>query len=176
MNRKSMMMCAALLGCTAMMGATAARAATDQDKTFLSTASQSDFNEIRLSQLAESKASSPEVKKFAEKMVTDHTALEAKMKPFADMWGLTPASSLDAEHQAVYDKLNGLSGSDFDKQYMMAMQMDHQKALDAFKMEESSTTDAKFKKAVAEGEKKVADHKMMADKLGSKIGTSMSGM
>lgn len=177
MNRKTMTMCAAVLGCAAMMSTAAARAeVTDQDKTFLTNASQSDFNEIKLSQLAETKASSPAVKKFAEKMVTDHTALEAKMKPYADAWGLTPASSLDSDHQAVYDKLNGLSGADFDKEYMMAMDMDHGKALDMFKSEESSTTDAKFKKSVAGGEKVVAEHKMMADKLAPKVGATMSGM
>ena len=152
---------------------TSCPAASDQDKTFLSTASQSDYNEIKLGELAESKAGNPEVKKFAMKMVTDHTALEAKMKPYADAWGLTPASTLDAEHQAEYDKLNGLSGADFDKEYMMAMEMDHGKALDVFKMEVSTTMDAKFKKSVAEGEKKVAEHKMMADKLGAKVGASM---
>ncbi len=167
-------MCAAVLGCAAMLSTGAMRAAvTDQDKTFLTNASQSDFNEIKFSQLAESKASSPMVKKFAEKMVTDHNMLSAKMKPYAMAWGLTPASSLDAEHQAEYDKLNGLSGADFDKEYMMAMDMDHGKALDMFKMEVSSTTEAKFKKTVEGGEKVVAEHKAMADKLAPKVGASM---
>ena len=171
------MMCAAVLGCAAMVSAAGARAeVTDQDKTFLTNASQSDFNEIKLSQLAETKASNPMVKKFAEKMVTDHTALSAKMKPYATAWGLTPASSLDADHQAEYDKLNGLSGADFDKEYMTAMDMDHGKALDMFKSEVSSTTDAKFKQTVSGGEKVVASHKMMADKLGPKVGATASGM
>ena len=149
---------------------------TDQDKTFLTSAGQSDFNEIKLSQLAETKASNPQVKAFAEKMVTDHNMLEAKMKPYATAWGLSPATSLDADHQSEYDKLNGLSGADFDKEYMTAMDMDHHKALDMFKMEESSTTDMKFKKSVANGEKVVANHTMMADKLGSQVGATATGM
>ena len=166
MNRNSTKMYATVLGCVSLMTAMGARAAvTDQDKTFLSTASQSDYNEIKLSQLAETKATDPQVKKFAEKMVTDHTALEAKMKPYADAWGLTPATTLDADHQAVYDKLNGLSGADFDKEYMSAMEADHMKAEDLFKMEVSSTTDAKFKKSVEGGEKVVEKHKVMADKI-----------
>ncbi len=166
MNRKIMAMGLSAVTVAALVTVTGARAEiTDQDKTFLSTASQADYNEIKLSQLAETKATSPQVKKFAEKMVSDHTGLEAKMKPYADAWGLTPASSLDADHQAEYDKLNGLSGADFDKEYMSAMEMDHMKAEDLFKMELSSTSDAKFKKSVEDGEKVVEKHKGMADKL-----------
>ena len=144
---------------------TAQTAPTDADKQFLSTAAQSDINEIKISQLAETKASSPQVKAFAKKMVADHNKLEMKMKPFATTWGLTPPTGLDSDHQAIYDKLNGLSGADFDKQYMAAMAEDHHKALDAFTQEASTTTDPKFKAAVTKGKGVVASHSTMADNL-----------
>jgi putative membrane protein len=44
-------------------------------------------NEIKLSQLAEAKATNPAVKAFAQKMVAEHTKMSASMKPFADSWG-----------------------------------------------------------------------------------------
>jgi putative membrane protein len=144
-------------------------AVTDGDKQFLTMAAQSDFNEITLSKLAETKASNPQVKAFAHKMVADHTALEAKMKPFATAWQLTPPTSLDADHQAEYDKLKGLSGSDFDKEYMNAMATDHHKALDAFTSEGDTTTDAKFKATVMSGKSVVAAHTSMADDLKAKL-------
>ena len=53
-------------------------------------ASQSDQNEIALSNLANQKATNPAVKAFAEKMVDEHTKMTASMKPFAESWGLTP--------------------------------------------------------------------------------------
>jgi putative membrane protein len=144
-------------------------AANDQDKQFLSMAAQSDMNEIKLSQLAEAKASNSQVKAFAHKMVSDHNMLEAKMKPFATAWGLTAPAGLDSEHQAIYDKLNGLSGADFDKAYMDAMAEDHHKALDAFTKEGDTTQDAKFKAAVIKGKTVVAAHTKMADSLTSKV-------
>lgn len=147
-----------------------ARAQTDQDKIFLTRASQSDFNEIKLSQLAAQNASSPEVKEFANRMVTDHTTLEQQMKPFADQWGLTPASSLDSEHQALYDKLSGVSGKDFDKEYIRAMDKDHHLALSDFQAEHQTTKVPAFKQAVAQGEKVVAQHTKMADHLAGKLG------
>jgi putative membrane protein len=82
---KSLMMlaCLALMSGAFVRPSTALAAASEDDKQFLSMAAQSDMDEIKLSQLAESKASNPQVKAFARKMVADHTMLEAKMKPFA---------------------------------------------------------------------------------------------
>jgi putative membrane protein len=154
----------------ALLTSSLAKAATpDDDKQFLSMAAQSDMNEIKLSQLAETKASSPQVKAFAKKMVADHTKLETQMKPFATKWDLTPPAGLDADHQAIYDRLNGLSGSDFDKAYMTAMAQDHHKALDAFTTEAQSTQDPQFKAAVLKGKTVVAGHTTMADNLQSKM-------
>jgi putative membrane protein len=147
-----------------LLNSSVARAATsDADKQFLSTAAQSDVNEIKLSQLAETKASTPKVKAFATKMVSDHTKLETQMKPFATKWNLTPPAGLDAEHQAVYDRLNALSGSAFDKAYMGAMTDDHRKALDAFTAEAQSTQDPQFKTAVLKGKTVVSSHSAMAN-------------
>ncbi len=165
----------AVLTFSAVSPRVATAAVTDADKTFLTMASQSDQNEIALSQLASEKATDPKVKAFAEKMVSDHKMLSANMKPFADKFGVTPAMGPDSEHQAVLDKLKGLSGTDFDKEYMTAMDTDHHKALDAFKTEKSTTTDGKFKSAVSSGEKVIAEHTKMADKLTGMSG-KMSGM
>jgi putative membrane protein len=157
--------CLMFCGLVATMVPSIAKAATEEDKTFLATAAQSDVNEIKLSQLAEEKATTPAVKSFAQQMVTDHTQMTASMKPFADSWGLTPPASPDAEHQQAYEKLNGLSGADFDKAYMSLMAADHAKALDLFTSEAKSTKDAQFRAAVTKGKTIIAGHKKMADKL-----------
>ncbi len=147
----------------------AAQAATDDDKKFLVTAAQSDVNEIKLSQLAEQKAANPAVKSFAQKMVTEHKKMSASMKPFAESWGLTAPTDLDDDHKDEYKKLSGLSGADFDKEYMDAMVSDHSKALDLFTDEAKDTKDAKFKTAVLKGKTIVAAHKNMAYDLKKKL-------
>ena len=128
---KKMMISAIAIGCT-LIGSAAVYAQSstqDADKTFLTTAAQSDFNEIKFSELAEQKATNPRVKAFAQKMVHDHTQLEADVKPFADKWGVAPVTELDSEHQSKYDSLSSMSGADFDTQYMMDMDADHHKTL-----------------------------------------------
>ena len=149
----------------------------DQDKTFVQNAALSDYTEIQFSQLAVTKATNPKVKAYAQKMITDHQMLEAKMKPGADKLGVTPPTALDSDHQQKYDALNGMSGADFDKTYMMDMDADHHKSLDAFKQEESTTQDAQLKPVVKQGEKVVAQHTTMADKMVTAMGgTPVSGM
>ena len=163
------LMCYAILGCAATFSLVVKAELMDGDKTFLTMAAQSDVNEISLSQLAETKASSPNTRTFAQKMVTDHQMLEAKMKPFADAAGIAPPTDVDSDHQAELSKLNGLSGAAFDKEYMSAMAMDHHKALEAFTSEESTTKDAKFKATVKQGKEIVAHHTKMADEMHAKM-------
>ena len=171
------MMCVVALGCASLAGvAQAQQGPTDQDKQFLTQASQGDYTEITFSKLALQKSQTPAVRQFAQKMITDHQTLEMNMQPYAQQWGLTPATSLDSMHQQKYDQLSSMSGADFDKQYMSDMTTDHQTTLDAFKSEESSTTLPKFKATVKKGEKVVAQHLEMAKKDDAKLGAPANGM
>jgi putative membrane protein len=169
MTNMTKLMCCAMLGCAAMLLPSKARAADDNDKKFLATAAQADVNEIKLSELAEEKATNPAVKAFAKKMVTEHKAMSASMKPFADEWGLTAPAGPDADHQKEWDKLNGMSGKDFDKEYIDQMVSDHATALDLFTSEAKDSKDAKFKAAVIKGKTHVAAHKNMAYDLKKKL-------
>ena len=162
-------MCCAVLGGTAMLISNQAKAQSDDHQQFLATAAQADQNEIALSEVAERKATNPAVKAFAEKMVKEHKEMTESMKPFAEQWGLTPPTGPDSDHQKELDKLNGLSGADFDKEYMDQMVSDHAKALSAFTSEAKDTKDVKFRAAVIKAKTAVAAHKNMAYDLKKKL-------
>ena len=164
----AVMYCAAMVGLLGTVGAKA-QAPSDDDKKFLAFAAQADQDEIAVSQVAEQKASNADVKAFAHKMVTEHKQMTASMKPFATKWGLTPPSGPDADHQKEIDKLNGMSGADFDKRYMSDMVDDHGTALDKFTTEAKDAQDPAFKAAVLKGKDKVAAHKNMAYDLKKKL-------
>jgi putative membrane protein len=95
--------------------------------------------------------------------------MTASMKPFAEKWGLTAPSGPDASHQKEWDKLNGMSGEAFDKEYMSDMVSDHAKAYSAFTKEGQDATDPEFKQAVLKGKTEVAAHKNMAYDLKKKV-------
>jgi putative membrane protein len=147
-----------------------ARAAiTEQDRAFLIKAAQANVNEFRLSKLANARASRPEVKTYASKMVADHQMLEKKLRPFAMAWSVTLPRTLDAEHRAAYKKLRRLSGAAFDKAYMDNMATDHNATLVAFTHEADIVSDPDFKSTVISEKSVIAAHTNMADDLKSKL-------
>ncbi len=145
-----------------------------KDKMFLKHASQGGMSEVQMGQLASEKAQSPKVKAFGQKMVTDHTELNNELKPFADKMGVPPPASLSPEDQAELDKLNGLSGADFDKEYVAYMEKDHAKDLQDFRKEAASASNPQLKAAVAKGEKVIAQHKRLIDQIGASMHVSAS--
>src|ERR1700749_2114823 len=101
MKRTAYLMCCLAIGSAAMMFTHPAKAqATDDDKKFLAEASQGNYDEIQLGKLAE------------------------KMKPYATEWGLAAPTGLSPDAQKEYDKLQGMSGTDFDKEYISDMVTD----------------------------------------------------
>lgn len=90
-----------------------AQSPSDDDKKFLTTAAQSDVNEIKLSELAEQKATNPAVKAFAGKMVTEHKKMSASMKPFAQAWGVSAPPDLDDDHKSGLRQAQWLVGCRF---------------------------------------------------------------
>lgn len=171
MKRIHLMICGTLLAGTAMLVPVRAKAQgpSADDKKFLAFAAQADQDEIAMSELAEQKATNPDVKALAHKMVTEHKQMTASMKPFAQKWGITPPTGPDADHQKEIDSLKGKSGADFDKQYIDDMVDDHGTALDKFTTEVNDTQDAAFKAVVEKGKDKVAAHKNMAYDLKKKL-------
>jgi putative membrane protein len=170
MKKLTYLMCCLTIGSAAMVYTSSAKAqATDDDKKFLTEASQGSYDEIQLGKLAEQKATNPDVKAFGQRMVTDHTKLNTKMKPYAEEWGIAAPTALSPDAQKEYDKLSKLSGNDFDKEYMSDMVSDHSKDLDAFTKEVKDTKDVKFRTSVEQGKSVVAAHKNMAYDLDKKL-------
>lgn len=136
-----------------------------KDKIFLRKASEGGMAQVEFGQLALQKASSADVKKLGQKMIDDHTSLNSQMTPLVQEVGLKAPTRLSRMDQAEYEKLNGLSGGEFDKEYLTLLTQEHRKDLRAFKQEEESTTDPALKDVVEEGEKMIAGHLRTIEKL-----------
>jgi putative membrane protein len=136
-----------------------------QDKMFLRKAAEGGIAEVKLGQLAAQKGSSEDVKAFGQKMVEDHTKLNNEMAQVADSMGVMLPKSMNKEDQAEYDKLNALSGNDFDMEYLSFMVKDHHKDLHEFRMEAASPTDPTLHDAVVKAQNVIHDHTVMVDKL-----------
>jgi putative membrane protein len=149
---------------------------TADDKNFMKEAMEGDMAEIQLAQLAQQKASSDQVKQFAQRMIDDHTKLDAQMKPLAQQFGLDAPTDLSAKHKAVQNKLQALSGAKFDQEYVKAMVSDHREDDQAFLRESTLTTDPTLKNAVTQAEPIIAEHLRMAQDLEKSMKGSQGAM
>lgn len=150
---------------TASPSTGAGDAQTMKDKMFLRKAAAGGMAEVQLGRLAADKASSPDVKAFGQKMVVDHTALNNDMKPIAEQMGVMLPKKIKPADQAEYDKLSGMSGDDFDKEYLTYMVKDHHEDLREFRAEDSTVQDPTLKAAVDKGYQVIREHTQMVDKL-----------
>lgn len=94
----------------------------------------SDMFEIESSKLAQAGAEDAKVKTFAAKMVKDHAETSSELKGLVSSGKVKvelPAA-LDSSHQSKLDKLKGLKGGDFDKQYKSDQEAAHKDAVSLF--------------------------------------------
>ena len=101
-------------------------------QTFASKAAVIGKAEIELANLALNNTKNEEIRIYAERMIKDHTAADAKLKKIAAKENLTLPQSLDAEHRAVKEKLAALKDDAFDREYRKEMAKGHDKAVALF--------------------------------------------
>ena len=144
-----------------------------KDKMFLRAAAESGIAEIKFSQLALEKSTTDDVKTFGQKMIDDHTQLNAAMSPVADAMGIRLPKEMNKEDQAAYEKLYTLSGSDFETAYLTQMLKMHHKSMRNYRIEANSVTEPQLSDFVAKGEHTIHEHLVMVNKLARDKGVPM---
>lgn len=119
--------------------------ASEQDAKWAVEAANLGMTEIELSKVAQTKATDPRLKSFADMMVTDHTAASDKLKALASAKSITLPDKLSDKSQKDLDDLNKKSGKDFDKAYLKDMLSGHKDAVDAFEKGSKDLQDADLK-------------------------------
>ncbi len=139
------------------------------DSAFIREAGAGNLLEIRLGNLAERKATSPAVKQFGQRMVTDHTTMGNQWGTLVAANRLPPASLDQAQEQQV-SGLERLSGPEFDRAYMTAMIQDHQRDVETFQSLGPSAHSAEVRQLAANGLATIQQHLTMATQVGSTVG------
>jgi putative membrane protein len=116
-------------------GVNSALGITPSTPDFVRQAAMSDMFEIQSSQLAEQKASDQPTKTFAQKMVTDHTKTSSEVKAMVSggkLKGVELPTDMASSQKSMLDKLKGLNGNDFTKQYHSDQVSAHKDAVSLF--------------------------------------------
>jgi putative membrane protein len=127
------------------------------DKTFMMNAAKGGMMEVEWGKLAAQNAQNADVKKFGNRMVTDHSKANSELMALAKEEGV----SLPAAKSAGKWKS--------DKDYMDMMVKDHQGDLAEFQKEAQSGTDPDLKAFAAKGAKMVSTHLKLAQQTQGKV-------
>lgn len=125
-------------------------------------AAASSMMEVQLGQLAQTKATSPAVKQFAETMVTEHSKANDELKTLAQQKNITLPTSLTEDHQKKYDDLNQKQGAEFDREYMNLMVKAHEEDVDEFEDQAQDGNDPELKAWASEKVSSLKQHLEMA--------------
>lgn len=143
---------------------------THGDSSFLKDAAEGGLDEVRLGELAVQKASNPEVKNFARKMMDDHGKMNDKVKALAASKNVSLPTDLGMKDKASYKMLSAKSGDDFDRAYISGMVKDHRDDVAAFEKEISGGTDGDIKSLASQALPTLREHLQMAEKIASQMG------
>jgi putative membrane protein len=111
----------------AAVGTTGAAA----DRDFIEDQLEGGQAEVNLGRIAEERATNPQVKEFAQRMVKDHqmAAEELRQAASAANVQVNPPAEAEGEHKEVQEELSKLSGAEFDRTYMEKMVEKHEKTV-----------------------------------------------
>ncbi len=115
------------------------------DEYFAMQAYSSGVAEIAKSRIALQRATDSKIKEYAEQLIKDHTECNNKIAELARRKRIGLPTTIDQVHAAAIAHLSRLTGSDFDKAYVMAQVCAHEEALHLFGAESRKGKDSDFK-------------------------------
>jgi putative membrane protein len=110
----------------AAVGTGGAGANVKSDAEFVPDVASKNMAEIELSRMALEKATSADVKTFAQMMIDDHGAAETRLKSVVSGHAIQWPTQLDDKQRETADELSKKQGVDFERDYLKAMVHGHE--------------------------------------------------
>ncbi len=98
---------------------------TSSERQDLRSGAEASLAQIEYSRLAQQRAQSNDVKQFANQIVDRRTRMLTDLRDFASRHNVTLPSQVSSKDRREVDRLSKLSGADFDREYLKAIE-DHQ--------------------------------------------------
>ena len=129
-----------VLGLSAL---SASASLSSADREFAMKAASGGLAEVQAAQLAEQRATSPQIKQFAQRMITDHTAANTELQQIAKQADISLPAQPTGKDAAEGQKLRGVTA--FDQAYAQGQLQDHRETVELFQKEASSGQDPALK-------------------------------
>ena len=169
---KTYLLLASLATATAMTFALPAFAA-DSAQNFVDKAAAGGMFEVDSSKIAEDKAQDQSVKDFAQKMIDDHGAANAKLETIASEQKLVVPKELDTKHKSDLDALQNTKDP-VDGPYVEMQRDAHSEAVKLFESYAKDGDNAQLKMFAQETVPTLKMHQEMIEKIASTMGDKAS--
>jgi putative membrane protein len=141
---------------------------TENDAEFVVDAADGGMLEVQAAELAVKTTQSPEVKKYAQMIIKDHSAANTELKAMAQKKNISLPIAMSDNAQKKYDELREKVGEDFDKAYCKLMVDDHEKDIREFKKQADKGNDPELKSWAAAKVTTLEHHLVTAEEMKDK--------
>jgi putative membrane protein len=138
------------------------------DALFAEAAADSGLAEVTLSEIGFRKATDPELKKFSQQMMDDHSRLNSELTTLAARKQLALPRMVDARARFCAQSLSGLSGEMFDRCYAKAQWNAHMEAVATFEAEAERGQDADLRAFASRALPRLKEHLKMIKPIAMK--------
>ena len=158
-------------GASPTMGATGTL--TPYDREFLTDAARGASMEVQLGNFAAQKATNDEVKRFGQRLATDHSQGGQTIRQMASNLKFTLPQELTPEQRNLVSRLENLSGKAFDREYIKEMVADHVKDISEYERAAAQATIAEIKQYASQSLPMLRDHLKQAREIAAKLGVKV---
>jgi putative membrane protein len=136
-----------------------------EDRDFFEDAAQGGLLEVKLGELVIKQGASDDAKKFAQRMIDDHTKVNKDLATAAQQLGLIVPAELDKKHKDELDKMAKHSGEKLDREYMSRMVDEHKDDVKAFEKESKDGKNPTLKQFAASNLPTLREHLTLAREI-----------
>jgi putative membrane protein len=137
----------------------------DNAKKFIKEVSADNMAEIDVARLAQKKASDPQVKSLAERIISDHQQAGMGLQKIAAAGSVPMSKAVPDDAQKQKKDLEKLSGAAFDKKFVDMMVDDHKKEIDKFETAANDVKNHDLEVWITDTLPKLRQHQMQAEDL-----------
>jgi len=139
------------------------------DNEFVMKAASSGMAEVAIGKMGQEKAKNADVKKFADRVVTDHTKANEELTRIAKDAGISVPDKPDSAHEEKVKHFHD-GAKDFDKEFVHHMVESHTKGVDLFTKASKELKNEKLRSFAEKTLPTLKEHLSMAKQLHEKLG------
>ncbi len=137
----------------------------DNSKKFIREVAEDNMVELDLARLAVTKATDPQVKSFAQKMINDHQQVSSRLQSIAMSNDIMLPKTMPQKGADLRKEMQGLTGPDFDAKFVDVILEKHEGAIDKFVAFSEDVKNPELEVWVIDTLPKLMHHRMDAENL-----------